>query len=197
MPENIPFALWIDFSRWRDKATRFLYDRIYVGGWRWTPFVVVRTRHRRLTVGWKGAAMKAVILNPNFGVRIEHVSSQMPDERVQQPSYLGIGKSLSEPAKQKEYMTTISELREKVKLTDAELKMNLLPFVMIEETDRAVAGAASEKAIRETLRWAADRLREHVRTASYEGTRWILVHWFETLVKTLLEAEGLEPPVVR
>ena len=159
MPENIPFALWIDFSRWSHKATRFLYDRIYVGGWRWTPFVVVRTRHRRLTVGWKGAAMKAVILNQNFGVRIEHVSSQMPDERVQQPRYLGIGKSLSEPAKQKEYMTTISELREKVKLTNEEQAALWSDTLGSRSYGQLIAEAASEKAVRETLRWVLDWLK--------------------------------------
>ena len=105
--------------------------------------------------------------------------------------------------------TTIAELKKRVRLTDKEIVaakrpifeafckeegLTHCPDIPAFDFDRIVAIAASEKAIRETLRWAADRLREHVRTASYEGTRWILVHWFEILVKTLLEAEGLAPP---
>ena len=37
--------LWIRLGRWSHQATRyFLLDRIYLCGYRWTPFVRVRIR---------------------------------------------------------------------------------------------------------------------------------------------------------
>ncbi|WP_157109911.1 hypothetical protein [Thermanaeromonas toyohensis] len=41
--------IWLNFGRWSSAAGRFIYERIYINGWRWTPFVRIKRRKTTVT----------------------------------------------------------------------------------------------------------------------------------------------------